>query len=120
MWLIDTANILHHGDTSGPLPQLCHEKGMLYYGRLIIIFSLLSTFQHALCRYRIPIPHDQRHYTSSFQERLYYLTMPALGLEICCCKLAEFSLGSLVAEFSLSIVCWKVCRDYLYMMHSVS
>ena len=59
MWLIDTANILHHGDTSGPLPQLCHEKGMLYYGRLIIIFSLLSTFQHALCRYRLPNPHDQ-------------------------------------------------------------
>ena len=27
--------------------------------------------------------------------------MPALGLEICFCKLAEFSLGSLVAEFSL-------------------
>ena len=46
--------------------------------------------------------------------------MPALGLEICCCKLAEFSLGSLVAEFSLSIVCLKVCRDYLYMMHCVS
>ena len=27
--------------------------------------------------------------------------MPALGLEICLCKLAEFSLVSLVAEFSL-------------------
>ena len=27
--------------------------------------------------------------------------MQALGLEICCCKLTEFSFGSLVAEFSL-------------------
>ena len=100
--------LLHHGGTSGLFSTTVAREGYTFlYSRLIIIFSLLSTFQHALCRYRIPNPHDQRHYTSIFQERLYYLTMPALGLEICFCKLAEFSLGSLVAEFSLSIVCWR-------------
>ena len=87
MWLIDTGNILHHGGTSGIFTTAVSWEGILYYGRLIIIFSLLSTFQHALCRYRLPNPHDQRHYTSIFQERLHYLTMPALGLEICCCNL---------------------------------
>jgi hypothetical protein len=104
MWLIDTGNIIFSLEPRWYKWAFYHScvmrRSYLFYGRLIIIFSLLSTFQHALCRYRLSNPHDQRHYTSIFQQRLDYLTMPTLGLETCFCKLTEFSLVSLDQSYA--------------------
>jgi hypothetical protein len=57
-------NILHHGGTSGPLPQLCHEKAYFF----MVVQSLSSRFwapSNTPCAdIALPNPHDQRHYTS--------------------------------------------------------
>ena len=47
--------------------------------------------------------------TPQFSNSDYITTMPSLGLEICLCKLAEFSLVSLVAVDAFAFLYWRGC-----------